>query len=160
MFCFLLATLIAEANWKLLEEDGCPVQVSRNKIQFSVPGDSPGCVTVSDSFSTFFQIAIEPPEGISTDRALQIYEKQCPKIRETILAGIRKASQKLNYHDINSIPEIAFPCSNHGNTTAALHPATISSAGLLTCTTHPRICSEMNEHHRVWLGCKGKSLWL
>lgn len=158
MFYFLLATLITEANWKLLEEDRCPVQVSRNRVQFSLPGDSPGCVTVSDSFSTFFQVALEPLEGISTNRAHQIYEKQCPKIRETILTGIRKASQKLNYHDVDSVPEVAFPCSNHDKT--ALHPATISSSGLLTCTTHSWICSEMNKHHQIWLGCNSKLLWL
>ena len=60
IFCFLLATLIAEANWKLLEEDGCPVQlqVSRNRIQFTLPGDSPVCVTVSDPFSTFFKLLL------------------------------------------------------------------------------------------------------
>ena len=156
VFCFHLATLITEANWKLLEEDGCPVQVSRNRVQFALPGDSPVCVTVSDSFSTYFQVAIEPPVGISTDRAHQIYEEQCPKIRETILTGIRRASQKLNYHDVNSIPEVAFPCTNHDNT--ALHPATISSTGILTCTTHPRVCSEMNKHHQIWLGCKGMLL--
>ena len=157
IFCFLLATLIAEANWKLLEEDGCPVQVSRNRVQFTLPGDSPVCVTVSDPFSTFFQVAIEPLEGISTDRAHQIYEEQCPKVRETILTGIRKASQKLNYHNVNSIPEVAFPCTFHGNTALhpSLHPATISSTGLLTCTTHPRICSEMNEHHQIWFTYKG-----
>lgn len=156
VFCFLLATLITEANWKLLEEDGCPVQVSRNRVQFALPGDSPVCVTVSDSFSTYFQVAIEPPVGICTDRAHQIYEEQCPKICETILTGIRRASQKLNYHDVNSIPEVAFPCINHDNT--ALHPATISSTGILTCTTHPRVCSEMNKHHQIWLGCKGMLL--
>ena len=153
IFCFLLAALITEAKWKLLEEDGCPVQVSRNRVQFALPGGSPGCVTISDSFSTFFHIAIEPPEGISTDRARQICEEQCPNIRETILTGIRKASQKLNYHTTDSIPEVAFPCLKHDNT--ALHPATVSSTGLLTCTTHLRICSEMNMHHQIWLGCKG-----
>ena len=158
VFCFLLATLITEANWKLLEEAGCPVQVSRNRVQFVLPGDSPVCVTISDSLSTYFQVAVEPPEGISTDRAHQIYEEQCPKIRETILTGIRKASQKLNYHDVDSIPEVAFPCSFHENT--ALHPATFSSTGLLTCTTHPRIYSEMNEHHQIWLGCKGMLLMI
>lgn len=153
VFCFLLATLITEAKWKLLEEDGCPVQVSRNSVQFVLPGDSPGCVMISDSFSTFFHVAIEPPEGISTDRAHQIYEEQCPMIRETILSGIRKASQKLNFHTADSIPEVAFPCIKHDNT--ALHPAIISSTGLLTCITHPRICSEMNKHHQIWLGSKG-----
>ena len=149
VYCFLIASLITEAKWKLLEENGYPVQVSRNRVQFALPGGNPGCITISDPFSSFFHVAIEPPEGASADRICQICEELCPTIRETILTGIRKASQKLNYN--NSIPQIAFPCLNHKE----LHPATISSTGLLTCTTNPRVCSEMTEQHQFWLGHKG-----
>ena len=38
VYCFLLASLIAEAKWELLEEDGYPVQVSRNRVQFALSG--------------------------------------------------------------------------------------------------------------------------
>ena len=148
VYCFLIATLITEFGWKLLIENRCPVQVSRNKVQFTLPGDNPGCVTITDSFSTFIHVIIEPPEDASTDRVHQICEKLCPSIRETILTGIRKASQKLNYN--NSIPQIAFPCSKHED----LHPAIISSTGLLTCTANPRVYSDMTEQHHIWF--KGK----
>ena len=153
VYCFLLASLITEAGWKLLEEGGYPVQLSRNRARFVLPGKNPGCVTITDSFSTFFHVAIEPPEGASTDEVRQICEVVCPIVRETILTGIRKASQKLNYTE--SIPEVAFPCLKHEAT--SLHPATISSTGLLTCTTHPRICSKMTEGHYLWFGHKGTS---
>ena len=70
-------------------------------------------------------------------------------IRETILTGIRKVSQTLNYKDL--VCDVAFPCLTH----EGLHPATVSSMGLLTCTTNSRFCSEMSEPHQLWLGYKG-----
>ena len=151
VYCFLLASLITEAKWELLEEDGYPVQVSRNRVQFALPGDNPGCVTITDPFSSFFHVTIElePPEGASTDRVHQMYKEICPLIRETILTGIRKASQRLNYN--NSIPEVAFLCSKHNN----LHPATTSKNEFLICTSDRRVYSEMTDQHKLWLGQKG-----
>ena len=152
VYCFLLASLITEAKWELLEEDGYPVQVSRNRVQFALPGKDPGCVTITDPFSSYFHVIVElePPEGASADGIQEIYEELCPVIRETVLTGIRKASQKLNYN--NSIPEIAFPCPKHDD----LHPAIISGNGrLLICTSDRRVYSEMMEQHKLWLGHKG-----
>ena len=148
VYCCLLSALIIESKWELLMEDGNPVQLSRNRARFTIPGNHPGFITITDSFSTFFHVDISFPANISTVRALEICEEVCPIIRETILSGIRKASQRLNYND--SIPETAFLCSKHQPT---LHPATISSRGLLTCTTHPAsVFSETTEQHRIWLG--------
>ena len=151
VYCFLLASLITDANWKLLTEDGNPVQLSRNRVRFTVPGNNPGCITITDSFSTYLHVSIDFPEEISSVRALEICEDVCPTIRQTILSGIRKASHQLNYN--NSIPEAAFLCSKHGTTTVP-HPATIShSTQLLTCTTHPRsVFSELTDKHRLWIG--------
>jgi hypothetical protein len=149
VYCFLLASLITEAKWELLKEDGYPVQVSRNRVQFALPGKKPGCVTITDPFSSYFHVIVElkPSEGASTD---EIQQKICPGIRETILTGIRKASQKLNYN--NSIPEIAFPCTKHDN----LHPAIISEDEKhLICTSDCRVYMEMTEQHKLWLGHQG-----
>ena len=154
VYCFLIASLITESGWKLLSENRCPVQISRNRVKFELPSGNPGCITISDSFSTFLHVAIEPPEGASVDRVHQICQEICPDIREAILAGIRKASQKLNYR--NSIPEVAFPCLKHDD----LHPATISSTGLLTCTSDHRFCSEMSEQHHLWFSYRGIILYL
>ena len=152
VYCFLLSSLITDAGWKLLERSNYPVQVCRNQAKFILPGKNPGAVTITDSFSTFFHIAIEPGEDASAEEALGVYEEVCPTIRETILTAIRKASRKLNYS--NSIPEIAFPCTclsaNHKG--LPLHPATISSTGLLTCTEDPLHSSSMTELHHLWKG--------
>ena len=155
VYCFLLASLITEAKWELLEEDGYPVQVSRNSAQFTVPGKNPGCITITDSFSSYLHVSIDFPASVSKERAQEVCEEVCPLIRETVLTGIRKASQRLNYN--NSIPSIAFPCSGHEDT--SLHPATMSdNEKLLTCTTHPAtVCSEVTEQHRLWLGTPAAS---
>ena len=151
VYCCLLSSLITEFNWKLLMEGGNPVQLSRNRARFKVPGDHPGFITISDSFTTFLQIEITFPSNISQAKALEVCEKVCPLIRETVLTGIRKASRRLNYN--NSIPKIAFLCLNAEHQDATLHAATISSSGLLTCTTHPAsVFSEMTEEHKIWFG--------
>ena len=149
VYCFLLSSLITEAKWELLVDKGCPVQLSRNRVHFKVPKNHPGFITITDSFSTFFRIDITFPSDMSTAKALKVCEDVCPKIRETILAGIRKASRTLNYND--SIPESAFLCSKHQDN--SLHPATVSSFDLLTCTSQPAtIFSEMTENHKLWFG--------
>ena len=151
IYCFLLASLITDAKWKLLTEDGTPVQLSRNRVRFAVPGNNPGCITITDSFSTFLHTDLEFPDEVTSEQALEICADICPMIREIILTSVRKASCKLNYSD--SLPETAFLCLKH-NSTAAPHPATIShSTGVLTCTTHRRsIFSELTDKHKLWLG--------
>ena len=149
VYCCVLASLIAEAKWELMTENDRPVQVSRNQVQFRLPGDDPGAITITDSFSTYLHVSIDFPENIDATKALQICTKTCPSIRETILAAIRRASQKLNYN--NSVPKVTFPCSFH--LPNDLHPATISESRVLTCTTHPRsVCNELTAEHQLWLG--------
>ena len=156
VYCFLVTSLIKEAKWELLTEDSRPVQLSRNRARFTVPGDNPGCITITDSFSTFFRVRIEFPDNIAAEQANTICKSVCPTIRETILANIRTASHKLNYK--NSIPKAAFLCSEHQD--SCPHPAVISNdTGLLTCTTHPRsVVSQMTDKHRIWLGKSKASL--
>ena len=153
VYCFLLSSLITDAKWELLMEGGKPVQLSRNRVRFTVPGTT-GCVTITDSFSTSFHVDVTFPRNTTMTQCLQICERKCPIIRETILASIRKASRRLNY--TNSIPEAAFLCTEHQAT--SLHPATIGECDLLTCTTHPAsVCCTMTEQHKLWLGKTGKS---
>ena len=54
VFCALVAYLLSQAKWKLLFDTSSrsPVKVDRNTVQFEVPGDLPGKITLSDSFST------------------------------------------------------------------------------------------------------------
>ena len=148
VYCCLLSALISEFNWELLMEDGNPVHLSRNRACFTIPGNHPGFITITDSFSTFFHVDISFPPDINPAKASEVCKEICPITRDTILYGICKASRRLNYH--SSIPETAFLCSKHLPTP---HPAIISNHGLLTCTTNPALVfSEMTEEHQIWLG--------
>ena len=156
VFCCLISSLITEAKWELMTENDRPVQVARNQVQFMLPGDDPGAITISDSLSSFFHVSITFPRSVSSEKAQQICSNICPSVRETILSSIRKAHQKLNYHESN--PKIAFPCTGHQTSACDLHPAIVSSSGLLKCTTHPKsVCNELTEQHYLWLGKSSQS---
>ena len=149
VYCALLSFLITESYWKLLMKNRAPVQLSRNRARFNIPGDHPGFITITDSNTdTYFRVDITFPSDISASKALEVCKDVCPCIRETILSGIRNASRRLNYTD--SIPEPAFFCSKHMAT--PLHASTVSNHGLLTCTVDRSSgCSEITEHHKLWL---------
>ena len=145
VFCALVAYLLSQAKWELLLDASSrsPVKVDRNTIHFKVPGDLPGKVILSDSFSTYFQVSIE-----KTPRAL--CSKVCPQIRETILAGLRKASSALHYN--NSVPKDAFPCLEHSTETAMPHASVVASfRTVMTCTLNPdEVFNSLTEEHLVW----------
>ena len=149
VFCALVAYLLSQAKWKLLFDASSrsPVKVDRNTVQFEVPGGLPGVITLSDSFLTYFQVSIQLPE--KAPRAL--YSAVFPQIRETIIAGIRKASSALRYN--NSVPKDAFFCLEHGTSVSATPHASIvdSTLTLMTCTLNPaKFCSTLTEEHLVW----------
>ena len=144
-----MAYLLSQAKWKLLFDASSqsPVKVDRNTVQFEVPGDLPGEITLSDSFSTYFQVSIQLPE--KAPRAL--CSIVCPQIRETIIAGLRKASSALHYN--NSIPKDAFFCYEHGTSeTVTPHASVVdSTCTLMTCTLNPaKFCSSLTQEHLVW----------
>ena len=149
VFCALVAYLLSQAKWKLLFDTSSrsPVKVDRNTVQFEVPGDLAGVITLSDSFSTYFQVSIELPK--KAPRAL--YSAVLPQIRETIVAGIRKASSALHYNI--SVPKDAFLCLEHGTSVSAMLHASVVDAThtLMTCTLNPaKFCSTLTEEYLVW----------
>ena len=149
VFCALVAYLLSQAKWKLLFDASsqCPVKVDRNTVQFEVPGDLPGELTLIDSFSTYFQVSIQLPE--QAPRAP--YSAVFPLVCETILAGLRKASSALHYN--NSVPKYAFLCCEHGTSRAVTPHASVvdSTRTLMTCTLNPaKFYRNLTEEHLVW----------
>ena len=149
VFCALVAYLLSQAKWKLLFDASSrsPVKVDRNTVQFEVPGKLPGVITISDSFSTYFQVSIQLPA--KAPRAL--CSKVCPQIRETIIAGLRKVFSALHYY--NSVPEYAFLCFEHSSSESAMPHASVvdSTRTLMTCTLNPaKFCSILTGEHLVW----------
>ena len=142
-FCALMAFLLSHAKWKLHLQSGSPVLVTRNSIAFTVPGN-PGSVTLHDSLSSYFEISVDIPTVISS--------KLCPRIRETILAGVQEAFSKLGYTD--SAPEFAFFCTKKGSSClSSAHPATVGEdCRLMICTENPLVYSTLTEEQQLWLG--------
>ena len=145
VFCALVSYLLSQAKWELLldAKSRSPVKVDRNTIYFKVPGDLPGKIILSDSFSTYFQVRIEKtPRGLCS--------KVCPQIRDTILAGLRKASCALHYN--NSVPKDAFFCLEHSAKTATPHASVVDSTRtLMTCTLNPdEVFNSLTWDHLVW----------
>ena len=144
VFCALVTYLLSQAKWELLLDarSRSPVKVDRNTIYFKVPGDLPGKIILSDSFSTYFQVSIE-----KTPRAL--CSKVCPHIRDTILAGLRKASSALHYNYL--VPKDAFFCLEHSTRTATHTSVVDSTRTLMTCTLNPEeVFNSLTEEHLVW----------
>ena len=106
VFCALNASVINHAGWSLLEESGRPVQVSRNCITYTLPGDDPGKVSLVDTFSNYIAVVIEIDAEASL--AAKNCQKLCPVIRNTVYANVRKAVAALHY--TNTIPKYAFFC--------------------------------------------------
>ena len=156
VFCALVAYLLSQANWKLLFDASkqSPTKVDRSTIQFQVPEGLPGKITLSDSFSTYFQVSIEVPKHA----AAAILSRVCPNVRETIMAGIQKASSTLHYN--NSLPKYAFLCSEHTTNSAVTSHASVvdDSRTLMTCTSNPaEFCTWLTGDHLVWFGSADKT---
>ena len=149
VFCALAAYLLSEAKWKLLlNSDLSPVKVDRNTIEFQVPGGLPGKIVLTDSFATYFQVSLKLPRNAPA----ALCSKVCPQILDTIMAGLRKASTTLNYN--NSVPQDAFLCCEHSDTTTPPHATVVDrSRTLMTCSRNPaEVCTMLTEQHMVWFG--------
>ena len=144
VFCRLISYLLTIAKWKLLFREHSPVEVTRNSIAFSLPGNLPGQVTIRDPFSSFFLISVFA-------KFTDILRDVCPRIRATILDGIQHISRILNYS--NSVSEDAFLCSGEGSgCRSSPHPATVvpgSERKFLTCTIYPAEGRRITEEEQV-----------
>lgn len=149
VFCALMAYLLSQAKWKLLFDphSRSPAKVSRNTIQFTVPGGLPGKVVLADSFSNYLQVGVQLPESVP----VALYSTVCPEIRETIMAGLHKACHTLHY---NCVFQDAFLCPRHSVSTLIPHATVVdSSRTLMVCTLNPaEVCSTLEEQHLLWFG--------
>ena len=154
VFCALVAYLLSQGEWKLIfdPDSRSPAKVSRNIIQFIVPGGLPGKIVLTDSFSAYLQVSVELPKNAPSS----LHSIVCPQIRETIMAGLHKASATLHY---TCTFQDAFFCCGHSNSNPKPHATIVdSSHTLMTCTMNPsEVCSTLEEQHMVWFGSRHTS---
>ena len=148
VFCAFISCLLSHVEWKLLMHRSTPVHVTRNSIAFEIPGDVPGRLIVSDSLSSYFKVSV----CLSPSLSSAIYNEVCPRIREDVSAGIRKACSSLGYD--NYVPREAFFCPVQGKECSqSAHPAILEgSCRWLKCTMNSDVCGMVTGKHRVWFG--------
>ena len=149
VFCALNASVINHAGWSLLEESGEPIQVSRNCITYTLPGNDPGKVSLVDTFSNYIAVVVEIDAEASL--ALKICQKLCPIIRNTVYTNVRKAVAALHY--TNTIPQYAFFCPESSSACSTSSHAAIVTSGHtgLKCSQKPSIVRLLTEQNKVWL---------
>ena len=149
VFCALNASVINHAGWRLLEVSDRPVQVSRNCITYTLPGNDPGKVSLVDTFSNYIAVVVELDAHGAL--AAETYRNLCPSIRDMVYANIRKAVFALRY--TNSIPHFAFFCPESSLTCSISHHAAVvnSKHTGVTCSKNRAVLRPLTEQNTVWL---------
>ena len=150
VFCALNASVINHAGWSLLEKAGRPVQVSRNCITYTLPGDDPGTISLIDTHSNYIAVVVEVKANVAS-LATRTCEKLCPIVRDTVYANMRKAVAALHYS--NTIPRYGFFCPESSSAcSTSSHAAIINSDHTgITCSHERSIISSLTEQQRIWL---------
>ena len=149
VFCALNASVINHAGWSLLEESGEPIQVSRNCITYTLPGNDPGKVSLVDTFSNYIAVVVEIDAEASL--AIETRQKLCPVIRDTVYTNVRKAVAALHY--TNTIPQYAFFCPESSSACSTSSHAAIVTSGHtgLICSQKRLILRPLTEQNKIWL---------
>ena len=149
VFCALNASVINHSGWSLLEESGEPIQVSRNCITYTLPGNDPGKVSLVDTFCNYIAVVVEIDAEASL--AVKTCQKLCPVIRDTVYTNVRKAVAALHY--TNTIPQYAFFCPESSSACCtSSHAAIVTSdhTGLI-CSQKRSILRLLTEQNKMWL---------
>ena len=136
VYCSTVCELISGCRWELIGE------VSRSKFCFTLP-NSPGVVSLNDSFDSFFVLNLEILSEFSTDALSSI----CTEIRKTILNVINEVIKVLKYTAIK--PVMVFLCEHDGSFPHVAEYLELYDC--LRCIKDKSIKKPLNEKHQLWL---------
>ena len=148
IYCCTVSSLISDAGWNLLTEDGEVVQVARNSITFEVPNGLPGKLTFLDPLSSYLEVVLELPVHVAAEHSITLY----PEIRSAFITAVKKSMETLHYE--MRAPEVSFMCPGlSGRCSESLHPATLDDRqSCLKCSLKPGTVSHrLSDDQRMWL---------
>ena len=148
VYCCTISSLMTDAGWKLLTENGEVVQVARNSFTFEVPMGLPGKLTFLDPISFYLEVIIELPAIVADEHAKTLY----PKVRDEFFTAIMKAMETLHY-DVQ-VPEVSYLCPEQSSRCSVIpHPAIIDdSQSFLKCSLKPsHVCFPLTKEKKIWL---------
>ena len=135
VFCALVVHLLTARKWEVQIKDSNLPCVSRNCIQFKLPG-KPATITLIDSFS-FFEVHLNTPSRLIPS-----------EVRIAVFDGLENAYSKLKYN--NSKPQQGFFCKCGLSTPHVATRYTEGEERYLVCTETSNDCGTLREEHEVW----------
>jgi hypothetical protein len=148
IYCCTVSSLISNAGWNLLTENGEVVQVARNSITFEVPNGLPGKLTFLDPLSSYLEVVLELPVHVAAEHSMTLY----PEIRSAFITAVKKSMETLHY-EVRA-PEVSFMCPDQsGRCSESPHPATLDDKqSCLKCSLKPGTVSHpLSEDQKMWL---------
>ena len=148
IYCCTVSSLISDAGWNLLTEDGEVVQVARNSITFEVPNGLPGMLTFLDPLSSYLEVVLELPVHVAAEHSMTLY----PEILNAFITAVKKSMEMLHY-DVRA-PEVSFMCPDQSSRCSeSPHPATLDDKqSCLKCSLKPGTVSHpLSEDQKMWL---------
>ena len=133
IYCCTVSSLISNAGWNLLTEDGEVVQVARNSITFEVPNGLPGKLTFLDPLSSYLEVVLELPVHVAAEHSMTLY----PEILNAFITAVKKSMETLHYEA--RAPKVSFMCPDQsGRCSESTHPATLDDKqSCLKCSLKP-----------------------
>ena len=127
VFCCLVIHLMNVCGWKVTHASGKVILVARNCIKFRLP-KSTCYVTLIDAFS-HIEVHVKAP--------VNVCERVCPMIQESVISGIKAACSRLHYN--NDVPHLAVFCphTTDDETPSSEHLAAASLIQLPTSEKPP-----------------------
>ena len=135
VFCGLVVHLLTVCKWELQTKGNNLASVSRNCIQFKLPG-KPATATFIDSFS-FFEVHLNTRSRIIPNQ-----------VRKEVFNGLKNAYCKLKYN--NSKPKEGFFCECDSSTPHAATRYIEDEDRYLVCTETSSDCGTLRKEHEVW----------
>ena len=155
VYCCTISSLMTNAGWKLLMEDG-EMQVARNSFTFKVPKGLPGKLVFHDPLSSYLEVILEYPTTVADEHRVPLYREVCNEF----FKAITKAMETLHY-DVQ-VPKISFLCPEQSVQCSMMpHLAIVDdSQNYLICSLKPSsVCCCLTEEQKMWLqNASGKSL--
>ena len=148
VYCCTISSLLSDAGWKLLTEDGEVVQVARNSFTFEVPMGLPGKLTFHDPISSYLDIVLELPASVAAEHSVILY----PRVRDVFFTAIMKAMKTLHY-DVQ-VPEVSYLCPEQSSRCSVIpHPAIVDdSQSFLKCSLKPSsVFFPLTDEQKMWL---------
>ena len=160
VYCCTVSSLMTDAGWKLLIEDG-EMQVARNSFTFEVPMGLPGKLIFRDPLSSYLEVILEYPAKVEDEDCVTLYhEILYREVCNEFFKAITKAMETLHY-DVQ-VPKISFLCPQQSLQCSMMpHLAIVDkSQTYLKCSLKPSsVYCRLTEDQKKWLqNASGKSL--